>query len=262
MRYVSTEEFVQRIKAGRIKPVLPMIAQKARVVWHTLPISEQGMLSEADLIQAGINFTVTHVAVKFNLSRNVKFATYLFSALDNFYADIIRKVYAEKRLIPRGIASLDTQTVNVNGHTIRLLDKIKLTRRTRLDSEEAIVNRIDAERMFVQAYAHASPILRRYLIRWLLQPKVSKNKEGQDASYAKRELKQYFSRHAKSYMVPELCETIQKDWICRNNIANKISHSFHTAKRKTKSGFFYTEEFAVANILSQKQLLEVIPTIG
>jgi hypothetical protein len=258
MRTVSTKEFLARIKAGRVKPVLPMIAEHARATWHKLPDSEKMVQSLPDLIAEGINFTVTHVALKFDYSYGVKFTTFLYHALENYYADIIRKVYSDKRLIPHGIMSIDSTTVVVNGREMSLLDKIKLTRKARLNNEEKIINRIDAERMFVKAYRVATPTLRKYLIKWLLQPKVSRNKPGSDFAIAKKE----FRKVARPYLVPELCETIQNDYICRAQIADILSRKFHTDKKKTHKGFLYTEEFAVAPILSCSQIENLIPTIG
>jgi hypothetical protein len=274
MRSISTEEFVARIQAGRVKAVLPMIAEHARETWYKLPDSEKMVRSLPDLIQEGINHTVTHVAVNFDLSRatktsaagtfkdsskkTIKFSSFLHTALDNFYTDIIRKVYADKRLIPHGMLSADTTRVVVNGRSISLLDKIKLTRKTRYDSEERIINRIDAERAFIKAYRLASPNLRRHLIKWLLQPKVSRNRKGSDFKYAKKEFRQV----AKPFLPPSLCKTIQDDYLCRSNIANQVAIRFHTQKKKSGIGFLNCEEFAVAPILNQKQIIELIPLVG
>lgn len=249
MRTVSTAEFVARIEAGRLKPVLPMIAEHARATWRKLPDSEKMVRSVPDLMAEGINFTVTHVTEKFNAKHGVKFTTFLYHALENFYADIIRKVYADKRLIPHGIMSIDSTMVKVNGQSMSLLNYMKLTKRTKLSIEEKIIYRIDAERMFIRAYAKASPLLRKYLIKWLLQPKVSRNKPGSDFAIAKRE----FKKVAKPYLIPELCDTIQNDWLCRSAIAGEVARLFHTAKKQSRSGFLNSEEFAVHPILNAQQ---------
>jgi hypothetical protein len=258
MKTVTTAEFVARISVGRVKPVLPMIAEHARATWFKLPDSEKMVRSLPDLISEGINFTVTHVAIKFDSRRGVKFTTFLYHALDNFYADIIRKVYTDKRLIPHGVMSIDSTRVCINGREMSLMDKVKLTRRTRLNNEEKIINRIDAERMFIKAYRNASPLLRKYLIKWLLQPRVSRNKPGADFAIAKRE----FKKVARPYLIPELCDTIQNDWICRATIAGVVADRFHTVKKQSRTGFLNTEEFAVAPILGLSQITHLIPTIG
>jgi len=255
MRTVSTAEFVSRIEAGRIKPVLPMIAEHARETWHKLPDSEKTVRSVSDLISEGINFTVTHVTKKFDSRKGVKFTTFLYHALENYYIDVIRNVYADKRLIPHGMYSLDTHTFPDSNRTI--YERYILSRREN-KTEAKLINRIDAERMFLKAYASASPLLRRYLIKWLLQPRVSRNKPGSDFYIAKRE----FRKVAKPYLVPELCETIQNDWICRASIAHKVSMQFHTPKKQSRKEFLYTEEFAVTPCLSPEQILQVIPIIG
>lgn len=255
MRTVSTAEFVSRIAAGRIRPVLPMIAQHALATWEKLPDSEKTVRSKSDLIQEGINFAVTHVTVKFNPKQGVKFTTFLYHALENYYADIIRNVYAEKRLIPHGILSLETSRLDIKGKSVRL---DRLRSKSRITVEERIINRIDAERMFIRAYDAASPLLRRYLIKWLLQPRVSRNKPGADATIAKRE----FRKVAKPYLIPELCETIQSDWQCRASIAHCVASRFHTPRKQTRQGFINSEEFAVSPILTTEQIMQLIPTIG
>jgi hypothetical protein len=248
MRTVSTAEFVARIEAGRVKSILPMIAEHARATWHKLPDSEKMVRSRQDLIAEGINFTVIHVAAKYDYKYGVKFTTFLYHSLENYYADIIRKVYTDKRLIPHGVMSIDSTMINVGGREMSLLDCIKITRRTRLTNEEKIINRIDAERMFLKAYASASPTLRKYLIKWLLQPRVSRNKKGSDFAIAKQE----FRRVAKPYLIPELCETIQTDWLCRATIAGEVSRRFRT-NRKHSTGFLNAAEYAVTPILSPQQ---------
>lgn len=275
MRTISTVELVCNIKAGRVGYVLPMIAEKARTCWLRLPDSEQLVRSFQDLLQEGINHTVTHVAVKFDIARapelnhfrkqyvpdqvskKVKFTTFLNVALDNYYADVIRAVYTEKRLTAHGLLSADTTRVVVAGKNISLLDKIKLTRKTRFDQEVRIINRIDAERMFVKAYANASPMLRRYMIKWLLQPRVSRNKVGAEFNSAKRE----FRKVAKPILSNEMCETIQNDYLCRATIADKVASSFRTQKRASLAHFVYSEEYQLAPILSRQRIEQLIPVI-
>lgn len=254
---MRTSEMVSQVKAGRVQSVLPMIAQHARATWHKLPDSEKTVRSLQDLIQEGINYTVTYVAKEFRLSYGVKFSSYLYNGLDFFYADVIRAAYADKRLIPHGMLSADSTRVNVGGKNISLLDKIKLTRKTRFDQELRIINRIDAERMFVKVYANASPILRRYMIKWLLQPKVSRNKKGTEFNNAKKE----FRIVARPLLTDELCDTIQNDYMCRSNIASKVANTFHTPKKSSRSGFYNLEEFQVAPILSPEQFIQACPMI-
>lgn len=276
MRTISTVELVCNIKAGRVGYVLPMIAEKANACWLRLPGSEKSVRSKKDLLQEGINHTVTHVAVRFDIARapelnhfrkqyvpdqiskKVKFTTFLNVALDNYYADVIRAAYTEKRLAAHGLFSADTTKVVVAGRTISLIDKIKLTRKTRFDQELSIINRIDAERSFVKAYTNASPMLRRYMIKWLLQPKVSRNKTGVEFNNAKRE----FRKVAKPILSNEMCETIQNDYLCRATIADRVVTSFHTHKKSTSQLFIHTEEFQLAPILSRQRIEQVIPVIG
>lgn len=256
MRTVSTAEYVAYIKAGRVKSVLPMIADKARTTWSKLPDSEKMVRSLADLIQEGINFTVIHVAEKFNVRCGVKFTTFLFTALDNFYTDIIRKIYSEKRLIPHGMLSLDSSNAEVKGKQISLIDKIRLTHR--YDIENKLISRIDAERSFLKAYAKASPKLRHYLIRWLLQPKPGRSKPGADFNNARLE----FRKSTNKILTYNICKFIQDDYICQTTIAESVAKMFHTDRKANKKAFCFTEEFQLMPMLSGKCIEQLIPVIA
>lgn len=260
MRTVTTADFVRYIKGGRIQPVLPMIAEKARATWKKLPGSQQLVLSIADLIQEGVNFTITSVCDSFNPKMGAKFSTFLYTALDNFYADIIRKVYADKRFIARHVLSADTDTISIGDRCVSIIDVAKVTMKSRYDVERRMINRIDAERGFIKAYAPASPRLRRYLIKWLLQPRVSRNKPGTDFDLAKREFKVV----AKPFLTSEMCETIQNDYVCRFMIADKLAKSFRTEKKAKPgiTGYLASEESELSPILSIARATTVMPLVG
>jgi hypothetical protein len=257
MRTVSTEQFVANIKAGRVRCVLPLIAEQARIAWLKLPTTEQILRSVQDLIQEGINHTVVYVVYKFDKTRHVKFTTYLTSALENFYRDIVRSVYRQKRLSPHGLLSLDTTQCSViNGRKVTLQ---KLLSKSRYETqEERIIYRIDAERMFLKAYRNASPLLRRYLIRWLLQPKPSRMKPGADQTLARKE----FRKVACPVLNSELCEVIQNDYLCRNAIADRVCTEFRTAKRQSSNDFLTSEEWALTPVISSARFEQLVPAIG
>jgi len=258
-RKLSTAEYVEmHIKRGKLAGVLPMIAEKARATFAKLPKHEQVVRSEADLIQEGCNFTVTVAAHAFKLSKGNKFITFLYIALDNFYCDIIRAAYTEKRLAPRGVFSMDTTKVDVDGKDTALANVVKASKRAKGNSEDLIISRIDAERAFIKAYTVSSPLLRRYLIRWLLQPTPGRFKPGKDFNVAKKE----FRSVVRPILSQELCETIQKDYFCRSNIANSVALRFSTQRKKTKSGYMNAEEFSIRNIISAETAYELIPLVG
>src|ERR1019366_1445999 len=81
------------IKADRIDSVLPMIAKKARTTYNKLPSSQQLGTSIQDLINDGKTHLLS-VIKQFDPRKWVKFSTWAFVVLDNFYVDMIRSAYA------------------------------------------------------------------------------------------------------------------------------------------------------------------------
>jgi hypothetical protein len=91
-----------------------------------------------------------------------------------------------------------------------------------------------------------------------LQPKVGRFKPGIEFNSAKRE----FRKVAKPILSPEMCETIQSDYLCRAAIADRVASTFHTSKKANVHNFLNSEEFALCSILTQQRITELIPIIA
>lgn len=213
---------VRSVKEGRMKSILPMIAKKARATFKQLPSSERLGLSVEDLIQEGKILAFSKAARLWNPRKHVKFTTYLFAALDNYYSTRLRDAYAEKRT--GHVYSADTTYgMTPSGSSVLLIDHLR--RRSRVEKlEDKLVARIDAERAFVRTYRMASASLRMYMIRWILQPKQSKLKDGVASRTAASELRRI------SRLDLALCDHIQDDYVARLSIAKTLFDTFKTRR--------------------------------
>jgi hypothetical protein len=105
-------------------------------------------------------------------------------------------------------------------------------------------------------------LLRKYMIRWLLQPSQSKLKDGIDSVAARREFKTVTCK----IISPALCETIQRDYMCRFSIANKVVDRFFTPKEEHNIrhiSFTYkkTVEHSLLPILEPKRQASIMALV-
>lgn len=234
-----------------------MIAQKARATYAKLPTSERSATSVLDLIEDGKIVAITRAAKMWSPKREVKFSTYLFACLDNYYKDVLRAAYSEQRFAH--VLSADTTVMvgNVSGRQQYLSDYLKRSRKDRI--EDRLIARIDAERGFVRAYAAADHMLRKYLIRWLLQPEDSKLKTGKDFFVAVTD----FERLGAQHLTIDMCRAIHSDFECRVAIANNIVSRFVTPRKgfKVATKMSETREYAVLPLLSAERQKSVMALV-
>lgn len=214
-----------RAEVEPAQSLLPLIAKMSYDTFNKLPYSEREGISIEDLMADAKLVILTKAAPTYRPSSKVKFITYAYKILENHFKSTLRDAYADKRCAL--LYSLDYQyrdnPSNPDSKMQTLYDRMARSRRHVM--ENAIISRIDAERGFMKAYAAASPKLRKYLICWLLQPKaISKVKEGTNCSLAMKE----FSISSVKFLTEELCQTIQRDYVCRDAIANKLVSKFFT----------------------------------
>lgn len=256
---MGTIQVTSQVEDLKERSLLPMIAKMSRDTYNKLPHSERLGISVEDFIAEGKLVVLTKAAKTYKPLMHVKFSTYAFKVLDNHFKSILRDAYAEKRCAV--LLSLDFEYKLHNGKVQTLYDRMARSKKHVI--ENSIIARIDAERAFIKAYAIASPQLRKYLIKWLLQPNAtSRAKEGINSSLAMRE----FSEMSVRFLTEEMCQTIQKDYMCRTNIANLIVSKFFTPKNSicTSNPNFTlrkTVEFSILPILSVERQAAIMALV-
>lgn len=216
---------VKNVELHTEQSLLPMIAKMSYETFNKLPYSEREGISIEDLMADAKIVIITKAAKTYKPQSQVKFSTYAYKILENHFKGLLRDSYASKRCAI--LYSLDFKyrdnPSNPDSKMQTLYDR--MARSQRHVMENRIIARIDAERGFIKAYTVATPMLRKYLICWLLQPKAtSKVKEGNNASAAMAE----FKNRSVKFITEEMCQTIQRDYVCRDAIANKLVSKFFT----------------------------------
>lgn len=243
---VTSQKMHLQVAVGNTSSILRLIAKLSIATHKRLPIAEQTVRSVEDLIAEGRNHLVTHVVKEYN-PRKTKFITLAQHSIQNYYTDILRTTYRQKRTA--AVFSLDT-TMTSSGISLKSF----VSRNIRFENtEDDMINRIDAERAYLKAYELASPLLRRYMIRWLLQPNPSRVKPGQQFNDARKE----FRKVVKPTISYSLCKFIQDNDDCRTAIADKLVAKYRTPAHKSKKGFSYTEEASLVRVVSHPCLMSI-----
>lgn len=241
----------------RIESVVPMIAVKARATYKKFPSSQLLGITVRDLINDGITWLLT-VIKKYDPNKWTKFSTWAYVVLDNYYVDVLRAAFAECRQAKVLSADSTLCAVGKDREEMSLYEFLRDHRKDRREKiEDKIISRIDAERSFLKAYSGASPLLRKYMIRWFLQPKETKFKDGLDFRKA-------IAMFTDSpVMTEQICRTILTDHYCRLNIANALVTKFftpaHPEKGRAKQ-YSETIEYDVLPILHpdrQKSMIAI-----
>lgn len=241
------------------RSLLPMINKMSFDTLNKLPHSERLGLSLEDLVQEAKIVILTRAAKTYNSRRHVKFSTYAFKILDNYFKSRLRDAYTQKAAAV--LYSLDYE-YKVDGRTQTLYDRMARSRPHVIENK--IIARIDAERGFIKAYTCASTTLRKYMIAWILQPKASNRVvvEGKDISVAMIE----FKLRSIKFLTSEMCDTIQQDHVCRTAIANKVSTQFFTPRNDTCMDYInFTSrrsiEYALLPILSPERQASIVALV-
>lgn len=248
------KQMVTAVKKGDVSSVLPMIAEKARATWNRLPQHTRNWYTLNDLMSDGVNFTVTKVVKHYRASEGAKFSTYLYAALDNFYINKVVALTNESRGGKQPYAlSFDSGLVKVtssSGANGFMSVESYLARNQKLGShEERVVSKVDAERAFLKVYQAATPLLRKYIIRWLLQPKITKFKNGSSFRIASVEFRKLSVVHHFTF---ELCSFIVDDEQTRLDLCKTIlAKRFFTYRGKKATGQLRDcEEWALVQLTS------------
>lgn len=216
------------VAKGDVSRVFELIAKFSHETHAKLPLQYQAFWAFEDLVALATGHLVTYVIKQYRsqkskaksktrfktfeyTTRDKQFMTYLYLALENLFKDLIEEAYAEKRMA--AVFSGDTQVAKVNNQEFKLFDMLAFSQRYHT-AEDSSISRIDAENAFVVVYALASSHLRRHLINWCIQPKVTKYKltgsKFQDA------VEEFRGNGYDEILTADQIRTIQNDVICRN----------------------------------------------
>ena len=232
------------IRQEDVLAVYPLIYKMAQSTFYKLPKHVQVYLSLEDLIQEGTNFAVERLGVRYYNKAGKKgaasFFTYFYCCLDRHFKKRLTEIYADKRKA-LAVYSMDSSLVNDStGRSVPLIERLK----KRIDSnnygEDAIIRRIDAERTFIKMYGKASPRLRKYLIRWILQPTDTKFKlYGNKFIKAADEFRLIEIPYS---IMCETCRCLWRDADARVAVCRKIIRSYQTPTKKSEPLPFREDE--------------------
>lgn len=226
----SKEKYVVKIgdlKKGIVtnKNVRLAIVKQAVIFWNKLPQHTRSWFTINDMIADGINHVVMNVAKKYKSDLS-KIITYVTHCVRNHYINVVKYYLAEER---RDSKTVSLQTpVGVDSNTT-LLDTLELVHGS---FEDCVIARIDATVAFMKVYAAADLQTRKYIIKWLLQPRFSRNKVGENFTEAVHQFKYLAFHYGLTY---ELCSSILSDEVLRTSLSFKLIHKYRTPKRSTSS---------------------------
>jgi hypothetical protein len=225
----------REVLRGDVSSVLPLIAEKARSTWNKLPQHAQSFQGLDDLIQEGVNHTVS--VVKTHKDKRVnskvvraKFSTYLYTTLDNYYTDKLREVYADKRHTTSVVYSLESNSTikTTSGKEMSIERYLRSRKDFRYTIEDEILESLDAERIFLKVYSHSSASLRRYLLRWFCFNTETKMKMyGARFLEARKELRSLSKTYGLS---PDHIRRLIVDEKCNQKVITMILHNYRTPK--------------------------------
>ena len=178
------------VAKGDVSRVFELIAKFSHATHKKLPLQYQAFWTFDDLVALATGHLVTYVVKQYRsqksksksatrfktfeyTTRDKQFMTYLYLALENLFKDLIEEAYAEKRVA--AVFSGDSCVSNLVGEEFNLFGLLAMHQKYHT-AEDNVVARIDAAKAFKQVYVLASKHLRKHLINWCIQPKVTKYK--------------------------------------------------------------------------------------
>jgi hypothetical protein len=219
---------ISDLKKGIVtnKNVRLAIVQQAILYWNKLPQHTRSWFTLSDMIAEGVNHVVMQIAKKYK-SELSKVITYVVHCVRNHYINVVKYFMAEERKDSRTVSL--SSPLTADGMT--LFDTLVATASTG-SLENCVISRIDAITAFMKVYGAADESTRKYIIKWLLQPKFSRNKVGEHFTEAVHQFKFLAAHFGLTY---ELCSSILSDIDLRTSLSFKLIHKFRTPKRTTSS---------------------------
>ena len=136
-----------RLARPKVESYVKLIAKKAWMNWRKLPPASRAWIDPEDLINDGVLFVKSYIIPHYRPHRG-PFSTFLIFALDQYYMRVLMTNYTGRRNACQTIAVAEVK------HELGALGDLE-------DEIHAVES--------LKKIAHvASPILRRYLGRWLV----------------------------------------------------------------------------------------------
>ena len=193
--------FPSRNKPKAIASVMPMIYKKAHRTKNMLAPATRNWVDIKDLAHDGVVHVLENVIPTFKPKKRL-FSSHAFQLLDHHFQNRVLVSHSDKKY--NGTLRASERDAR---KTISYDVPVKSPRTIKQDEERSfldiladqlptnshqdrIITKIDAERAFLPLYKTASPLLRKYLIRWLLQPQITKFKKGENYKAVRKEFRQ------------------------------------------------------------------------
>jgi hypothetical protein len=141
----------------KLENYLPLVAKKAWSAWYKLPPQARTWNDPEDLIQDGILYARRKVLPNFN-PRRANFLTFITISMENYYKNVLNEFFTQKR------HSCTTVPLNERYH-IRYRLGCRAVSLCQIDETE---QEIQAVETLHKVFAEASPLLKKYLERWLV----------------------------------------------------------------------------------------------
>lgn len=232
----------KQVRRGNLGCVLPMIIKIATESWVRFPPHTRVWFSKADAITTGVEYTVTHVAWAYDKKRGVKFSTFLFDCLTNFYITQVSEPLRAQKRWEGSTISFDTGSFQVSPR-FRTTPEYYLSHTLLMPCiEDEVIARVDAQKHFLKIYDAATPTLRKYLIRWFLTTKVIHTKDGDEYRGAKRELRKLAKLHNFTF---EMATFLNENDPVRMDTAIEILKRYKTSQVFSKKRIIEYEELLI-----------------
>lgn len=262
---LEQSHLAKQVRRGDLTCILPMIVKISNESWVRLPPHTRVWFSKADSLTTGIEYTVTHVAWAYDKKRGVKFSTFLFDCLTNFYITKVSEPFRAAKRWEGGTISFDTGLVRIDpdmhiassneaeagpyafAKAARKLMSVEAflfqkQHSTEFSIEDETIARVDSQKHFMKVYDAATPSLRKYLIRWFLTTKVIHTKDGEEYRSAKRELRKLAKLHTFTF---EMAKFLNENDPARMNTAIEILKRYKTSQVFSKKRIIEYEEMVI-----------------
>lgn len=259
----------RNVKRGDVSSVLPMIVLIADRSWGMLPPHTRQWFTKQEAIAAGVAFTVTEAAKEFDSKRTnketgapVKFSSFLYERLTQFFITRVAEPLLAAKRCEGTTVSFDSSLIpfKLGGVNKAISAEFYIAHTMKAESPaNEIINRVDAQKHFLQVYTSATPNLRKYLIKWFLTSKVVRMREGAEYHSARKELKTLALRHG---FTCAMAIFLANNDIARANTALAVLQQFRTNQYVSRPSLKHSLEKDVVStaVMADRHQIAVSPS--